>query len=281
MRHGDLSCYPLPGLSSACDRRDCYSQISNLDLPSCKLIRFLPVLSRGGHGGRSIGLFSITTSDRSEKTRSHLPLSPSGPAGRHSEVCRELCLAPHKMPSPARQGEELVCRSAPSLSCCSESSTGGLKSPSLRDAAWGRTREPISDRPDGLGISLGNRKTPKGSIQALLAVRAHGCISPHPCISPTERPASGCPGPGLLPPPGKVGARAGSSGCVPCRYPCHRGSAPPQRWGCQNKSERLAQERCYLYPEGLMSTRSKGEHNGERQELDYRGVFLERAGGCV
>lgn len=30
-----------------------------------------------------------------------------------------------------------------------------------------------------------------------------------------------------------------------------------------------------------MSTRSKGEHNGERQELDYRGVFLERAGGCV
>lgn len=56
---------------------------------------------------------------------------------------------------------------------------------------------------------------------------------------------------------------------------------PPQPWGCQNKSERLRQECCYLYPQGLRrrSSSSKGEHNGEWQELDYQGVFLECAGG--
>lgn len=75
-----------------------------------------------------MGLFFITTSDVLEKTSSAF-----GSCRQHSEVCQELCLAPHKIPSPAQQGEEPVCRSAPALSCFSESYIGGMKSPRLKD----------------------------------------------------------------------------------------------------------------------------------------------------
>lgn len=74
-------------------------------------------------------------------------------------------------------------------------------------------------------------------------------------------------------------AEPGSWGHVPAPYPCHHSSAPLQPPGCQKEPEQLRQELLFI-PQGLMS--STGEHNGEQQQQpDYRGVFLERAGGVA
>lgn len=74
-------------------------------------------------------------------------------------------------------------------------------------------------------------------------------------------------------------AEPGSWGRVPAPYPCHHSSAPLQPPGCQKEPEQLRQELLFI-PQGLMS--STGEHNGEQQQQpDYRGVFLEHAGGVA
>lgn len=122
--------------------------------------------------------------------------------------------------------------------------------------------------------SSGNRKTSKSSIPALLPI----CIRLHP-LPPLH---FSHPTPHEWVPQSRAAA---SSQEAPSWFPglCARPVSVPLRpRGCQNTSERLRREHCYLYPRGLMSTSSKGEeHNGERQELDYRGVFLERDGENV
>ena len=258
-RHTDLPHRLLPALPDPCQQRDGCSQISNLDLPYCKLIRFLPVLPHSGHGGRSIRLFSTTTSDILEKTRSHLPLPPSAPAAGTQGFAGSSA-------RPRAERPALVSISAPSLSCCSESSSRWLKPPSLKDTGWGRIRggegygnyEPT----DQIVISSsGNRKGFK---------KQH--TSPAPCphaplhLLPPLRfshlmPHERVPCPGLLPPPrGSLPELVPGAACQPgIPVPAQYRPVPP-RLGTTAAMGTSTQERAALSAALLFIPRATDEH---------------------